>query len=153
MRTTAQILLIDDEPNSREALTTLLASHGLQVSPAGNAQEAYELLEKGNSSLENALAVGANAEEYDISDLMNYISQTENEQLVFLYTNLLIASRNHLRAFYRQIQTMGFTYDPIVLDIDLFTEIITSQNENGKKYRLQKGNMNTGGKRYHGGRD
>ncbi len=46
MKNNPHILLIDDEPNSREALTALLNSVTTQVSTAGNAQQAYELLEK-----------------------------------------------------------------------------------------------------------
>ena len=46
MKPTPHILLVDDEPNSREALTSLLTSADIQVSAAGSAQEACQLLEK-----------------------------------------------------------------------------------------------------------
>ena len=45
MKQQAHILLIDDEPNSREALTALLKNSDLHVSTAGSARQAYELLE------------------------------------------------------------------------------------------------------------
>ncbi len=46
MKAIPHILLIDDEPYSREALTALLSNAGQEVATAGNAQEAYRLLEK-----------------------------------------------------------------------------------------------------------
>lgn len=45
MKPQAHILLIDDEANSREALSTLLNSADLIVSTAGSAQRAYQFLE------------------------------------------------------------------------------------------------------------
>jgi len=46
MKTKAHILLIDDEPSSREALTTLLNSTGYEVTTAGNAADAYDTLDR-----------------------------------------------------------------------------------------------------------
>lgn len=38
-------------------------------------------------------------EEVDIIDLEKYIAQTDNEDLILVYQNLLKGSQNHLRAF------------------------------------------------------
>ena len=46
MKNSPNILLIDDEKNSREALTALLNSAGYEVATAGNAAEAFEILAK-----------------------------------------------------------------------------------------------------------
>lgn len=54
MKPLAHILLIDDEPNSREALSTLLNNAEIMVSTASDAQRAYQLLE--NESFEIVIA-------------------------------------------------------------------------------------------------
>lgn len=47
----------------------------------------------------DALRVDALVEEVDIIDLEKYIAQTDNEDLILVYQNLLKGSQNHLRAF------------------------------------------------------
>jgi len=49
--------------------------------------------------LADALRVDALVEEVDIIDLEKYIAQTDNEDLILVYQNLLKGSQNHLRAF------------------------------------------------------
>ncbi len=46
MRNPSQILVIDDEPNNREALSLLLASAGYQVRTAGSGEEALNILQE-----------------------------------------------------------------------------------------------------------
>ncbi len=58
-----------------------------------------QLMEEGGQSLADALRVGALVEEVDIIDLEDYIDQTDNEDLLLVYQNLLKGSYNHLRAF------------------------------------------------------
>ena len=58
-----------------------------------------QLLDEGSQSLASALRVGALVEEVDIIDLETYISQTDNEDVLLVYQNLLKGSQNHLRAF------------------------------------------------------
>ena len=58
-----------------------------------------QLMEEGSQSLADALRVGALVEEVDIVDLEDYIEQTDNEDLLRVYQNLLKGSYNHLRAF------------------------------------------------------
>ena len=62
-----------------------------------------ELLVKGSQSKLEALKVGAMVEEVDIFDLENAIAETDNDELKVMYTQLMLASHNHLRAFSRQI--------------------------------------------------
>lgn len=58
-----------------------------------------QLMEEGSQSLADALRVGALVEEVDIIDLEDYIDQTDNEDMLLVYQNLLKGSYNHLRAF------------------------------------------------------
>ncbi len=62
-----------------------------------------DLLAKGSQSKLEAFKVGAMVEEVDIFDLENAIAETDNDELKAMYTQLMLASHNHLRAFSRQI--------------------------------------------------
>jgi len=65
-----------------------------------------ELVEKGETSLVNALQVGATIEDLDIKDLYDFLEQTDNSDIKTVYQNLVKGSRNHLRAFTDQLSTM-----------------------------------------------
>lgn len=97
-------------------------------------QDLYDqLIEKGKTSLTEALIVGATIEEVDIIDLQEYIDASQNEAIIIMYKNLMKGSRNHLRAFVRNLERKaGVTYEPQYLDLDVYTEIINSPNERGR---------------------
>jgi hypothetical protein len=82
------------------------------------------LIEQGNKSAIDALKAGAEVEEVDIKDLMQAIKDTDNNDIKFVYNNLLNASGNHLRAFMRNIERRGETYTPKHLDKKAFEEIL-----------------------------
>ena len=88
-----------------------------------------ELLQKGNESLIEALKVGALIEEVDILDLQKELDSPEvdNEDIKFVYNNLLKGSANHLRAFVKNLKVLGFNYIPKYLDLETFTKIINRQ--------------------------
>lgn len=57
----------------------------------------------GDSSLVHALTVGAIIEEIDIRDIQNEIDSTvDNEDIGYVYDNLIRGSRNHLRAYVKK---------------------------------------------------
>jgi len=67
-------------------------------------QQIYDdLIEKGLKSQYDALQVGKQIEETDIADLEEAIANTKDIYLKQVYSNLLRASENHLRAFNRQL--------------------------------------------------
>jgi len=70
-----------------------------------------ELVAKGSVSLEDALMVGAAIEEIDIDDLQKAIVKTDEETLKNAYGNLRNGSKNHLRAFVRQLNRLGVDYE------------------------------------------
>lgn len=85
----------------------------------------YEnLLEQGNKSAVDALKVGAEIEEVDISDLVRAIEGTDNDDLKLVYNNIMHGSYNHLRAFVRVLKRRGIEYSPKHLDKNLFEEIL-----------------------------
>ncbi|MEE8120283.1 MAG: DUF2202 domain-containing protein [Anaerolineales bacterium] len=97
------------EETHMSAVADLLERYGLPDPAADTAvgvftnpelQALYDqLMEDGSQSLADALRVGALVEEVDILDLETYIAQTDNEDVLLVYQNLLKGSYNHLRAF------------------------------------------------------
>lgn len=148
-----------------EAVGSLLEYFGID-DPAANTngeftnselQELYDsLVTAGNESMADALKVGATVEEIDILDLENLINETDNEDIIMVYENLLRGSRNHLRAFDRQLEKNGIDYVPQYLDAGTFEAIVESEMERGG-YGGCYGNGNRnmygkGQKGYRGGR-
>jgi hypothetical protein len=96
-------------------------------------QELYTtLVQEGTKSELAALRVGAAVEEIDIIDLKEYTTQTENPYIKTVYANLEKGSRNHLRAFVKQIQMRGETYTPQYLTEEEYNSIITTPTEKGQ---------------------
>lgn len=87
------------------------------------------LLQQGNKSELDALTAAAEIEELDIKDLMSAIKTTDNEDLNFIYKNLINASGNHLRAFIRNIERRGGNYSPKHLDKKSFEEFLNNKCE------------------------
>lgn len=73
-----------------------------------------QLVQQGLISLEQGLKVGAYIEEYDLNDIQEAITQTQensNQQaLIQAYENLACGSRNHLRSFVKQLERLGISY-------------------------------------------
>jgi len=68
-------------------------------------QELYdELVEKGRTSLTDALEVGILIEETDIADLERAIEATDNPEVSGVFSNLLSASQRHLVSFERLLE-------------------------------------------------
>lgn len=93
-----------------------------------------EMVLKGDSSLINALSISALIEEMDIADIKSILSSTTNTNLLIVLENLLSGSRNHLRAFDKQLNYLGIKYIPVYLTIEEYNKIVTTDNEQGKGY-------------------
>jgi hypothetical protein len=96
------------------------------------AQLYKDLVAKGNGSLLGALSVGATIEDLDIKDLNELTAKTDNADIVTTYNNLNKGSRNHLRAYVRQIKNKGGTYAPQYITAEEFNGIISSAQERGR---------------------
>lgn len=95
-------------------------------------QELYtNLISSGDSSIANALVVGATIEEIDIVDLQTFIEATDDEYIQCIFGNLMRASRNHLRAFYHHLELREIDYTPQYLNLDEFTAIVDGPHEAG----------------------
>ncbi len=90
-----------------------------------------QLTSQGDVSINKALAAGAMIEEMDIKDLTTLLAQTDNQNIITVYENLMRGSRNHLRAFIRNMDMQGEEYTPQFLSPADFNKIIKTDIEKG----------------------
>lgn len=142
------------ENNHLNAIVLLLTNYGSTEIAIGEAgvftdaavQTLYnDLVAKASVSLEEAYKTGALIEEMDIKDLNEALVTTTNENIILVFENLVRGSRNHLRAFNRQLTTLGIVYTPVYITQTDYDLIVNSDMENGKQYRMN-GNGNGQGK-------
>ena len=89
-------------------------------------QGLYDFLQaSGSATLIDALLSAATVEEVDILDLRAYLLNVEGNE------NLLKGSRNHLRAFVRNLSKQGISYTPTHLAQEEFDAIISGEIERG----------------------
>ena len=89
------------------------------------ALESDQLVETGAQSIEDALRVGAAIEEIDILDLEAHMAETDREDILRVYGNLLSGSENHLRAFVGNLERrVQSAYVPQYLDQDAYEAIL-----------------------------
>ncbi|MBL3588587.1 MAG: DUF2202 domain-containing protein [gamma proteobacterium endosymbiont of Lamellibrachia anaximandri] len=93
------------------------------------------LTAEGAESLLAALIVGAKIEEIDILDLQRAIAESTHPDLIQVYENLMRGSRNHLRAFVRQIESLGVAYESQIMEQDDVDMILDSPMERGRDSR------------------
>lgn len=93
-------------------------------------QELYnDLVEKGNKSINDAFEVGAIIEDMDIADLDRLLAKTENADLKQVYETLNLGSRNHMRAFVKNLRNNNKNYEPKYISKERFDSIINGQHE------------------------
>lgn len=93
-------------------------------------QELYtSLVEQGSGSLVDALTVGATIEDLDIADLQ--ARATDTADIALVYANLERGSRNHLRAFTKQLDRNGASYTPSHITQAEYDAIVSSGIERG----------------------
>ena len=129
------------ETTHLDAVAGLLDLYGLDDPAAGNAPGTFteaalqllydQLVADGSRSLEDALEVGAFIEELDLVDLAARAAATDTPEISAVYATLERGSRNHLRAFFSQLDSRGVTYEPTQLDSVTFDAIVSSDTERG----------------------
>jgi hypothetical protein len=105
------------------------------------------LIANASTSIGDAYKTGALIEEMDINDLNISLSNTFNDNIIMVFDNLSRGSRNHLRAFNRQLTSIGLSYTPVYISQADYDQIINSANEKGKQYKMNgkgKGQNNKG---------
>ncbi len=120
------------------AVETLIVRYGLEdpyVDDRGTfenetLQGLYtDLVSAGSGSLMAALMVGAQIEELDMVDIASYIESADNADIILVYENLMMGSRNHLRSFVSLLEKEGIEYEPIYLSQGDYDEIVQSGME------------------------
>lgn len=133
------------EQSHMDAVLTLLDKYGLD-DPANeniygkfvntDLQKLYDdLVSTGGLSVEEALKVGAAIEEIDIMDLQRELDENvDNADITLVFENLMIGSRNHLRAFVGNLSNIGVTYVPQYLSQEEYDAIINTPRETGRPF-------------------
>jgi hypothetical protein len=88
------------------------------------------LVEQGSGSLADAFIVGATIEDLDIADLQQRAST--NATVARVFDSLERGSRNHLRAFVRQLDRVGASYTPAFITPEAFDAIVGGRQETGR---------------------
>ena len=87
------------------------------------------LIAKGETSLNDALIVGATIEDLDIKDLEDWMFKIDNSDINAVFEKLQCGSRNHLRAFTNSLETQEISYIPQFITQTEYDLIIDSSNE------------------------
>jgi hypothetical protein len=123
------------EQSHMDAVLMLLNKYGI-ADPVGSndigvfknssLQKLYDqLAELGNKSNLDAFRVGATIEDLDIFDLKRLSKEADNKDILSVYGNLERGSRNHMRAFNRNILNLGSTYLPQYISQTEFDAIVS----------------------------
>ncbi len=99
-------------------------------------QKLYDdLIERGSLSKVDGLRVGGAIEEIDILDLQNALeTSVDNEDITMVFESLMKGSRNHLRAFVKNLSSLGVSYSPQYLTKEAYEEIINAGIERGRDF-------------------
>ncbi len=127
------------EAQHTSAVLALLEKYDLEDPSAGLTANQFsfpdlqalfdQLLNSGDGSVTEALKVGALVEEVDLLDLEEQLNEVvDNQDITLVYQQLAQGSRNHLRAFVKNLGQLGITYKPQALDQATFDSIISGSN-------------------------
>jgi len=129
------------EETHTTAVKTLILRYGLEdpfIDEIGSftnetLQALYtDLVEAGSGSIVDALMVGAMIEEIDMVDIASYIEKADNADIILVYDNLMMGSRNHLRSFVSNLENEGVEYEPSYLSQEEYDDIIGSDMESNR---------------------
>lgn len=130
--------ITSSEQTHMDAVLALMAKYGIEDSAASQAgvfnnsvlqKLYYDLIAQGETSLSEALKVGATIEDLDIKDLNKGLAATANADIASLYEKLNCGSRNHMRAFTSQLASLQISYSPQFISKELYNEIISGSHE------------------------
>ncbi|WP_027420452.1 DUF2202 domain-containing protein [Crocinitomix catalasitica] len=82
-----------------------------------------------DSSLVEALKVGATIEDLDIHDINTLMTHTSIYDLTFVYENLSCGSRNHMRSFVSKLDELEALYTPQYISAEDYEAILASETE------------------------
>lgn len=88
-----------------------------------------QLVASGRVSLADALRVGATIEDLDIHDIQEMRERTGEPAARATYDALECGSRNHMRAFVRQLTRLSESYEPQFISQEQLDEILGTPQE------------------------
>lgn len=113
-------------------LTDPVGTNAPGVFTSAEIQTLYNtLLTKGQAGELDAITVGMTIEDMDIYDLQLAIDEATQQDMINTYSNLLNASKNHMREFYAQLKARGVTYTPQYITQALYNEIVSTPKQHG----------------------
>lgn len=90
-----------------------------------------KLIAEGSEALEAAFRVGATIEDLDIADLLKASDASDNQDIKAVFGELTKGSRNHLRAFTKNLTNLEASYTPQYISKELFDNILSQDQERG----------------------
>jgi hypothetical protein len=130
--------IAQSEQQHMESVDMLLDAYGLEKAGTDEAgvygdkelNRLYaDLTARGKTSVVESLKVGALIEDLDIHDLQQNLELTDNDDIRILYQNLMKGSRNHLRAFLRQLDREGIEYEARYISPEYLKKILSINRE------------------------
>ena len=92
----------------------------------------YDLIKKGETSVKNALTIGATIEDLDIFDLKKRMAATDNEDILCVFKALTKGSENHMRAFVRMMKLYNVTYQAQYISQAELEHIVSQEMNRGR---------------------
>lgn len=88
----------------------------------------YQLTDKVDSSLLEALMVGATIEDLDIYDIDDFLATTNKQDIIDMYESLKCASKNHIRSFTDKINSNEGTYEAQYISSNYYEQILSEDH-------------------------
>lgn len=136
LRTFSQVSM--SEKNHMDSMKLLVDRYGLEdpvIEERGRFSDPklqqiyYTFLAKGMTSRGEAILVALMVEEMDVYDFREEQKKTDKPDLLVIYENLERGSRNHLRAYGRQLKKENLVYKAEYLSQAEVDSIMASPNE------------------------
>ncbi len=109
-----------------------VGGNGIGVFTDAGLQTLYNsLVTSGSISILEAYKVGATIEDLDLYDLKTDLLKVDNQDIILVYQMLSKGSRNHMRNFYSNLKSLGFTYVPKFITQSELDAIVNSVIERG----------------------
>ncbi len=130
------------EQTHMDAVLTLLNNYQIEDPILDNTTGVFQnedllelyktLIAVGSENTVASYQVGAAIEEIDILDIQNLLTlAVGHDDVVLTFDNLMRASRNHLRAFVKNLSNLGVTYEPQYLSEEVYLSIVGTDMERG----------------------
>lgn len=122
--------LVRSEQNHMNQVQALMKRYGMETPALERGVFDNQTLQRIYNDLlsvsadDDALRAAATFEEISIVDLERAIAETDNKEIIDVYSGLLAGSRKHLRSYVRDLDDRGIEYAPVYLSTSEFEEIV-----------------------------